>query len=236
MSACAAAESIEEEEEEEEDLGVSSSAVTTVTTHRYSIPNSSCNTNTSTVLVGINAAYTTNPDNLAPWKALSVAGTFQLGTGAIGVQIRYWIDDNSAYSQTDGVAMDAASGTWSWTYNNITCNPHKFTVCAIPYVYASSYASSYGSACGELTAPYSAGYRNCQTLNFRGCSKAVGVIPDFNTACPANADIVDRNMDDEDDNNNTSASGWIACCSSRITRCPRASSAAGRSSASSSTP
>ncbi|HRI65641.1 MAG TPA: hypothetical protein PK156_15445 [Polyangium sp.] len=191
----------------DENVAETADALTTVTTSRGTLSNSSCNT-ASTVSLSLGSNVTA--DKLAPWKTLAAGGTFSLGSGANGVQIRYWIDNDNTTSQTDAAAGSAASGTWSWTRSNLTCAPHTFTVCAIPYVN--------GNACGDLSAPTTAGYRVCRQVSFRGCSNAVGVIPDFNTSCPAGTDTLTRHMDDQDDtwfsDNNNDRGGWLGATGS----------------------
>lgn len=204
FSACATSEpfeteGFEAEGEEEEDVSTASSAITTVTTPRGTVANANCDLATSKVSLAIGSGYTGASDTVAPWKNLSVTGTFSLASGANGVQVRYWLDGNPATSQTDAVALGAASGTWGWT-STLDCQPHTLTVCAIPY--------ANGSACGNLDAPQSSGYRVCQSLSFRGCSNAVGVIPDANTDCPAGSDTLRRYMDTED-GGDCSAYGWL---------------------------
>jgi Pretoxin HINT domain len=197
LPACADPESFEDDDSE--NVGETEGALTTVTNSRDAIPNINCDPATSTVQLALGSGL--GADTLAPWKSLSANGTFLLGNGANGAQLRYWIDGNSSYSQTDSVASNAAAGTWSWTRSGVSCSPHSFTVCAIPY--------AGNSACGDLTAPTSAGYRTCQSVSFRGCATAIGVIPDYATACPVDADTIIAHMDDEDHRNANSSSGWI---------------------------
>jgi hypothetical protein len=184
-----------------ENVTEAAEALTTVTTTRGTLPTSSCGSY-STVSLSLGSNVT--PDNLAPWKALAAGGTFSLESGANGVQIRYWIDKNADMTQTDAVAASAKDGTWSWTRGNLDCAPHTFIVCAIPYVN--------GNACGDLSSYTTSGYRVCNQISFRACSHAVGVIPDYNTNCPAGTDTLTRHMDDEDETvgtNNNAHSGWI---------------------------
>lgn len=193
----------------DENVAEASEALTTVTTTRGPVANSSCNAN-SKVSFSLASEFN-DTDKLAPWKTLAVNGTFSLGSGANGVQFRYWVGTDSSMTQTDAMAANAAAGSWSWT-KSLTCERQVFSVCAIPYVN--------GNACGDLSSNASSGYRVCKNIVFQGCSNAIGVIPDVNTSCPAGADTLTRHMDDEDGknfpniNNNNDHSGWIGATGS----------------------
>jgi len=187
----------------DENVAQVSEALTTVTTSRGPLADSSCNGNS---IVSLSMGSNVTADKLAPWKSLAANGTFSLGSGANGVQIRYWIDGNGSMSQTDAMAANAASGTWSWTSPSFDCTPHTFTVCAIPYVN--------GNACGDLSDDTTSGYRICKSVQFRGCSNAIGVIPDVGASCPTGADTLTRHMDDQNGSNNNARSGWIGATGS----------------------